>query len=137
MTTMTDAELNRALAEKLEPLPPREKLDEDFLLADTDACGVTYGRSPMKLWYAYEGGAQPEDFHTDPSAMVALIKPMEGKGWFLHVDLCARIVGFQRMSSTVYMDNSHSSVVKLPQLWTIEDFIRAVRDAAAKAFELI
>ena len=82
---MTDAQINRAIAEKLEPLPE----DQAGFWKEDEYYGYS---SPMRLWWAvYDDDTEdcavtPSEFDKDPAAMVALIEAMRQKGYHLEVN---------------------------------------------------
>ena len=131
---MTDAQINRAIAEKLEP-PPE---DQAGCWKEDEYYGYS---SPMRLWWVvYDDDTEdcavtPSEFDKDPAAMIALIEEVKNHNspnvrvwhWFL----CALREMSQDETPLFGGDFSLLGAVmmRLCPLF--------VRDAAAKALEVI
>lgn len=125
---MTDDEINRAIAEKLEPLgsltAPVGTPHDQIPLWKND-------ESPKRLWRKRFGEIVLRDFHFDPAAAVALAEAFAARGHDHRLSLspwddgrwtaCATIVEADGMTEFVEHDK----------------FPRAVRDAVARAIGLM
>lgn len=136
MTDDRDARLNRALAEKLEPLGSFE-----WEWPEYNGSPIEVGASPKRLWEACRARLLPGDawedipppsqrpFHTDADAAVALAEAYGQSFQSVEADFC-------------YMEAHYSEKERAWIAWAAigttdgvysKSFARAVRDAVAAA----
>lgn len=113
---MTDAQINRAIAEKLEPW---EDIASKF-------CKDAHNRSPLELWEWVGCDWAPRLFHNDPAAMMALMSEIAKNPVYLRMFVFAVLWGATGTDNPTFV---------------LEYFIRGlsprfVRDAAAEALEI-
>lgn len=133
---MTDAELNRALAQKLEPL---ESIDRHAWI---ESRNIFF--SPRGLWWKGEGlrlphECYPEDFHDDGSAMLVLIEAMLARRWryFFEQSTDGRLrrAVFYLLEPPISVDTPRERAQHATEFHeaTADTFPRAVALAAAEA----
>lgn len=131
---MTD--LNRALAEALEPVP------EDVLRIDWPVVRKSGDRvSPggLWLWGKFNIHHTPLDFDRDGNAMLALMAALPSKGWYVYCEPHAsrekdgRVYGFVQIERYDARDGDDKYVANF---YSTKEMPRAVSEATAKALGL-